>query len=45
VTDQLTERFPDAAAMLEQAETDILAFASFPETHWRQIRSNNPQEG
>jgi transposase-like protein len=44
VTDQLTERFPDAAAMLEQAETDILAFTAFPEAHWRQIRSNNPQE-
>jgi len=44
VTEQLIERFPDAAAMLEQAETDILAFTAFPEAHWRQIRSNNPQE-
>ncbi len=44
VLDQLTERFPDAAALLEAAESDILAFSSFPEAHWRQIRSNNPQE-
>ncbi len=44
VTEQLAERFAGAAAMLEEAEPDILAFASFPEAHWRQIRSNNPQE-
>ncbi len=44
VADQLAERFADAAEMLEQAEHDILAFTSFPEAHWRQIRSNNPQE-
>lgn len=44
VTDQLTERFPDAAGLLERVEADILAFTTFPEAHWRQIRSNNPQE-
>ena len=44
VVEQLTERFPDAAAMLVEAEADILAFASFPKEHWRQIWSNNPQE-
>jgi putative transposase len=44
VVDQLTERFPDAAAMLEAAGPDILAFSSFPEAHWRQVWSNNPQE-
>jgi len=44
VLDQLAERFGDAAELLEQAGPDILAFTSFPETHWRQIRSNNPQE-
>lgn len=44
VADQLAERFPEAAELLEQAEHDILAFASFPAAHWRQIRSNNPQE-
>jgi putative transposase len=44
VIDQLTERFADAAHMLVSAESDILAFASFPKEHWRQIWSNNPQE-
>ncbi len=44
VVEQLAERFPDAASMLVEAEADILAFASFPKEHWRQIWSNNPQE-
>ena len=44
VVDQLTERFPDAASMLVEAQADILAFSSFPKEHWRQIWSNNPQE-
>lgn len=45
---------PDASTTLEQharileqladAGPDILAFTTFPEAHWRQIRSNNPQE-
>lgn len=30
--------------MLEEAGEDILAFASFPRAHWRQIWSNNPLE-
>jgi transposase-like protein len=44
VTEQLAERFPEAAELLEQAGPDITAFASFPVEHWRQIWSNNPQE-
>ena len=44
VVEQLHERFPEAAQMLEQAEDEILAFAGFPKAHWRQIWSNNPQE-
>jgi putative transposase len=44
VIEQLAERFPDAAAMLADAGPDILAFTSFPQPHWRQIWSNNPQE-
>jgi transposase-like protein len=42
--DQPTERFPDAAEMLIDAQADILAFSTFPNEHWRQIWSNNPQE-
>ncbi|MDP9297234.1 MAG: transposase [Actinomycetota bacterium] len=44
IADQLAERFGAAAELLEQAGPDILAFTSFPEAHWRQVRSNNPQE-
>jgi transposase-like protein len=44
VVEQLDERFGDAAAMLADAVHDILAFTPFPKEHWRQIRSNNPQE-
>lgn len=44
VVQQLEERFPEAAALLADAGEEILAFASFPKAHWRQIRSNNPQE-
>ncbi len=44
VVEQLTERFGDAAEMLIDASADILAFATFPKEHWRQIWSNNPQE-
>ena len=44
VTDQLSERFPEAATALEKAEADLLAFATFPKAVWKQIWSNNPQE-
>ncbi len=44
VVAQLEPRFPDAAAMLADAAHEVLAFAAFPQQHWRKIRSNNPQE-
>jgi len=44
VVEQLQDRFPDAAAHLAEAATDVLAFTGFPKEHWRQIWSNNPQE-
>jgi transposase-like protein len=44
VVEQLAERFPAAAEMLHDAGPDILAFTTFPQPHWRQIWSNNPQE-
>ncbi len=40
----LEERFPKAAESMHQARTDVLAFASFPKSHWRKIWSNNPLE-
>jgi len=42
IVDQLTERFPEAAALLADAAEDLLAFSSFPKEHWRQIWSNKP---
>jgi putative transposase len=44
IVTQLEEKFPDAAAMLDEAGTDLLAFTGFPKEHWRQIWSNNPLE-
>jgi len=41
---QLEGRFPEAAALLEEAGTDLLAFTSFPKEHWRQLWSNNSLE-
>jgi putative transposase len=44
VVDELAKRFPAAAEHLADAKDEILAFTAFPVEHWRQIRSNNPQE-
>jgi transposase-like protein len=44
VVDQLKDQFPAAAEFLTDAEADLLAFATFPVEHWRQIWSNNTQE-
>ncbi len=44
VVAELERRFPAAAEHLAAAREEILAFTGFPTEHWRQIRSNNPQE-
>ena len=44
MVEQLQERFSEAACLLAEAGPDVLAFATFPREHWRQIWSNNPQE-
>jgi putative transposase len=45
VTDKLTQAgFVDVVTYILDAADDILAFSAFPTEHWRQIRSNNPQE-
>jgi transposase-like protein len=41
---QLETRFPEAAALLDEAGPDLLAFTSFPKEHWRQLWSNNSLE-
>jgi len=44
VADQLRPRFPRVADLLDEAEDEVLAYLAFPQEHWRQIWSNNPQE-
>jgi putative transposase len=44
VVDALQAKLPAAAAHLDEARDDILAFTAFPREIWRQIWSNNPQE-
>ena len=41
---QLERALPKLAAMLEDAEEDVLAFYAFPAEHWRKLRSTNPLE-
>jgi transposase-like protein len=41
---QLERRLPKIAALLEQAEDDVLAFYAFPAEHWPKLRSTNPLE-
>jgi putative transposase len=37
----LEGKLDKVAALLEQAEDDILAFYSFPADHWRKLRSTD----
>jgi putative transposase len=41
---QLEGRFPEAAALLDEAGPQILAFTAQPKEHWRQLWSNNSLE-
>jgi transposase-like protein len=44
VADQLRPQLPKLAAFLDEAETDVLAFMSFPKDHRPKIHSTNPLE-
>lgn len=44
IAESLEARFPAVARLLLDAEADLLAHFTFPETHRRQIRSTNPLE-
>jgi putative transposase len=37
----LEDRFPEAAALLDEAGPDLLAFTGFPKEHWRQLWSTD----
>jgi transposase-like protein len=42
--ERLHKPLPKVAALLEEAEEDLLAFYSFPRDHWTKLRSTNPLE-
>jgi putative transposase len=42
--DLLAPKYPTVAALVRDAEDDVLAYFAFPEAHRRQIRSTNPLE-
>jgi transposase-like protein len=44
VADQLRPKLPKLAALMDAAETDVLAFMSFPKDHRPKIHSTNPLE-
>jgi len=44
VADQLRPRVPKLAALMDEAETDVLAFMSFPAAHRTKLHSTNPIE-
>ena len=44
VADQLRPRVPKLAAVMDEAETDVLAYMTFPKEHRTKLHSNNPIE-
>jgi putative transposase len=44
ITAMLETKFPVVADMLTDARADLLAFSSFPVSHWKKIWSTNPLE-
>jgi putative transposase len=44
VADRFRGRFARLAALLDEAEVDVLAYLAVPRPHWRQVWSTNPLE-
>lgn len=44
VADQLRARLPKLAALMDEAEADVIAFMAFPRAHWQKLHSTNPLE-
>ena len=44
VADQLRQRIPKLAAMMDEAEADVIAYLAFPKSHWPKLHSTNPIE-
>jgi putative transposase len=44
VADGFRCRFPKLSELMDEAEEDVLSYATFPAEHWQKIWSNNPLE-
>jgi transposase-like protein len=44
VSEGFRHRFGRLSELMEEAEEDVLAYATFPQEHWQKIWSNNPLE-
>ena len=44
IADQLRPKLPKLAAFLDEAETDVLAYMTFPAQHRAKLHSTNPLE-
>ncbi len=44
VSDQMRKRWPQAAALMDDAQQDVLAYMAFPVEHWTRLYSTNPLE-
>ena len=44
VADQLRPRIPKLAALMDDAEADVIAFMAFSKAHWPKLHSTNPIE-
>ena len=42
--DQLRARLPKLAALMDEAEADVIAFMAYPKSHWPKLHSTNPIE-
>ncbi len=44
VRNQLAKTWPKIGPLMDQAKTEVLAFITFPRSHWPKIWSTNPLE-
>ena len=44
VADQMRPKLPKLAAIMDEAEDDVLAYMTFPKAHWPKLHSTNPIE-
>ena len=45
VRDQLGERFPKIAVLMDDAKAEVLAFSAFPRAHWTKVWSTTRSSG